>query len=53
MNRDINQEKIKKIIQALRSKIPNIVIRSTFISGFPGETQEDHKELMDFLEEIK
>ena len=53
MNRDINQEKIKKIFQALRSKIPNIVIRSTFISGFPGETQEDHKELMDFLEEIK
>lgn len=53
MNRDINQEKIKKIIQALRSKIPNIVIRSTFISGFPGETQEDHTELMDFLKEIK
>lgn len=53
MNRDINQEEIKKIIQELRKKIPDIVIRSTFISGFPGETREDHLMLVDFLKEIK
>lgn len=37
----------------MRKKIPDIVIRSTFISGFPGETREDHLMLVDFLKEIK
>ena len=53
MHRDINQKQIKNLIQELRKKIPNIVIRSTFISGFPGETQEDHLMLIDFLKEMK
>jgi ribosomal protein S12 methylthiotransferase len=36
----------------LRERIPGMAIRTTFISGFPGETEADHKQLMEFVEEI-
>ena len=41
------------MINQLRSNIPEIAIRTTFIVGFPGETEEDFEELSSFLEEYK
>lgn len=49
MNRRGNSELIRNIINKLRSEVPNIVIRTTFIVGFPGETQEDFEELCEFV----
>ena len=37
----------------LREKIPDICLRTTLISGFPGETQEDHQELLEFVDELE
>lgn len=53
MNRQITQREIKKLIETLRNKMPDIIIRSTFISGFPGETEEEHQALIQFLEDMK
>ena len=40
-------------IAHLRAEVPDIVLRTTLISGFPGETQEDHEELMAFVDEME
>ncbi len=53
MNRQITKEKILTLIKKLRSSIPNIMIRSTFITGFPGETEEQFDELLEFLKVVK
>lgn len=53
MNRSTNKEDILKLIKKLRKDIPDIIIRSTFIVGFPGETEEQFEELVDFLKEAK
>lgn len=53
MNRQINRNDIEALIHKLRSKIPNIVIRSTFIVGFPGETDDEYNNLLEFIEEMK
>ncbi len=53
MNRKINQRGILALIEKLRSKIPGISLRTTFIVGFPGETDRDLRELLDFCEEIQ
>lgn len=53
MNRRTNKEDIINLIQKLRRTIPGIVIRTTFIVGFPGETQEDFRELYDFIQDIR
>ena len=37
----------------LRKEIPDIILRTTLITGFPGETQEDHEELLDFIDELE
>jgi len=42
-----------KILNRLREEIPDITLRTTFISGFPGETKDDHKELVKFIKEFK
>ena len=42
-----------EIVNKLRREIPDIVLRTTLISGFPGETQEDHEELMGFVDEME
>ena len=42
-----------EIVNKLRREIPDIVLRTTLISGFPGETQEDHEELMSFVDEME
>lgn len=53
MNRRTSKEAIKSIIAKLRDKIPEMVIRTTFIVGFPGETESDYNELFDFIKEVK
>ena len=53
MGRRTNQRQLKEIIGLLRREIPDIVIRTTLISGFPGETKEDHEILMDFVNEME
>lgn len=53
MNRKSSKQYILDLISKLRFEIPNIVIRSTFILGFPGETNEDFEELCDFIKEYK
>lgn len=53
MNRRTNQEELNNRIQDLREQIPDICLRTTLISGFPGETQKAHDELMTFVKEMK
>ncbi len=53
MNRKSNSESIRKVIKKLREQIPNVVIRTTVMVGFPGETKEDFEELYDFVKETK
>lgn len=53
MNRKTSKEHIIKTLKNLRKVTPEIVIRTTFIVGFPGESEEDFKELVDFIEDIK
>lgn len=53
MGRRTTRAELIKIIGRLREVIPDIVLRTTLISGFPGETQEDHEELMEFVDEME
>ncbi len=53
MGRRTDQRQLKEIIGLLRREIPDIVLRTTLISGFPGETKEDHEILMDFVNEME
>lgn len=53
MNRKITQDEIRALVAKLRARIPHMTIRSTFIVGFPGETEENYQNLLDFLEEAK
>ncbi|MBR1802379.1 MAG: 30S ribosomal protein S12 methylthiotransferase RimO [Clostridia bacterium] len=53
MNRKSNGESIRKLIQKLRTEIPDVIIRTTVMVGFPGETQENFEELYQFLQEAK
>ena len=43
----------RKLIEKIRNKIPDIAIRTTFIVGYPGETEEDFQELKDFISDVK
>lgn len=53
MNRKTSKEQIITLINKLREKVPNISIRTSLIVGFPGETEEQFQELLNFVEEIK
>ena len=53
MGRRTTQAELVEIVNKLRREIPDIVLRTTLISGFPGETQEDHEELMSFVDEME
>ena len=53
MGRRTNREELTERIAKLRREIPDIALRTTMISGFPGETQADHEELMDFVNEME
>jgi ribosomal protein S12 methylthiotransferase len=48
MNRPPRQH-TEKLLRTLRARIPGLVLRTTFISGFPGETEEEHRELVSFV----
>jgi ribosomal protein S12 methylthiotransferase len=49
MKRGGTRESLEKLIRRVREKVPGITIRTTFITGFPGETEEDFEELMTFV----
>lgn len=53
MGRKTDKADIIRIISKLREEIPDIVLRTTLISGFPGESQKDHEELLDFVDEME
>ena len=53
MNRKSNSDTIKNIITKIRNEIPNVILRTTVMVGFPGETQEDFDELYNFVETTK
>ena len=53
MRRGITREKTEALLDAIRSKVPGIAIRTTMIAGHPGETEEDFQELLDFVDKIR
>jgi ribosomal protein S12 methylthiotransferase len=53
MNRRIKKQEILDLIDRLRNRIPDIVIRTTLITGFPGETEEMHEEMKDFIRDVR
>ena len=53
MGRRTTQADLKEIIAKIRKEIPDIVLRTTLIAGFPGETQEQHEETMAFIDELE
>ena len=53
MGRRTSREQLEEIIGRLRSEIPDICIRTTLITGFPGETKEQHEELLDFVDQME
>ena len=53
MGRRTNKEALLNIIDKLRKEIPDIILRTTLITGFPGETEEMHEELMEFVDKIE
>lgn len=53
MGRRTNQQDIRDVVAKLRSNIPGICIRTTLITGFPGETEEDYEELYRFVNEME
>lgn len=53
MGRRTSKQQLEKIVKKLRQEIPDIALRTTLITGFPGETQEQHEELMEFVDEME
>jgi ribosomal protein S12 methylthiotransferase len=53
MRRAINRDRTEALIEKIREGVPGIALRSTLLVGHPGETDEDHAELMDFLERTR
>ncbi len=53
MNRRGNGKMYRDVIKKLRERIPGCIIRTSLITGFPGETEEEHRELLEFLRETR
>ncbi len=53
MNRSGDTDGLKALFKKIRDKVPGIVLRTTFIAGFPGETQQQFEELCEFVKEVK
>lgn len=53
MGRRTSKAQLEEIIAKLRKEIPDITLRTTLITGFPGETEEQHEELMEFVDEME
>ncbi|MCZ6836776.1 MAG: 30S ribosomal protein S12 methylthiotransferase RimO [Planctomycetota bacterium] len=52
MRRNITRDEQETLLHKLRDRIPGLAIRTTMITGFPGETQEDHEQLLEFIEDF-
>lgn len=53
MGRRTTKAELVQIVETLRKEIPDIILRTTLITGFPGETQEEHEELMEFIDTME
>ncbi len=53
MRRHVTRAQQARVIRRLRERVPGMAIRTTFISGFPGETEDDHRELLEFIEDMR
>jgi ribosomal protein S12 methylthiotransferase len=53
MKRGGNRRSLERLIERVRLRVPGIAVRTTFISGFPGETEEDFEELMGFIKSVE
>ena len=53
MGRRTSKAQLVEIIERLRTEIPDISLRTTLITGFPGETEEDHEEVMEFVDQME
>lgn len=53
MKRNVTREQQGSVIRKLRERMPGFAVRTTFISGFPGETEADHRQLMEFVGEMR
>ena len=53
MNRRGDKESLLKLIAHMREKVPGLILRTTLITGFPGETEEDFTELSEFVQEVR
>ena len=53
MGRRTTKEELVRIVETLRKEIPDIILRTTLITGFPGETQEEHQELLEFIDAME
>lgn len=53
MRRGITREKTEALVNEIREKVPGIAIRTTLIAGYPGETEEDFREMYDFVERMR
>ena len=53
MGRRTSKQELIDIVEKLRREIPDIILRTTLITGFPGETEEDHEELKEFVDEME
>jgi len=53
MRRNVTCDKQRRVIERLRKTTRGMAVRTTFISGFPGETEDDHKQLLEFVREMQ
>jgi len=53
MKRGGNRKSLERLIDRVRKRVPGIAVRTTFITGFPGETDEDFNELMSFVKNVE
>lgn len=53
MKRGGNRASLERLIQRVRARVPDIAVRTTFITGFPGETEEDFNELLDLVRNVE
>ena len=53
MKRGGNRKSLERLIERVRQRVPGIAVRTTFISGFPGETEDDFEELLSFIKSVE
>lgn len=53
MGRRTNRQELEAMVQKLRERVPGICLRTTLITGFPGETEEDHQSLLEFIRTMR